>query len=157
MVQPAGGGVPVHPGAAAVAQDRAGVAVADGAVDGAGDGWWQRDEDDLAAFAEDAQDAVAVFLAEVVDVGAGGFEDPQAEQAEQARPGRSRWGWSRCGRRRACASNCRWVSPSVGDSAGTLGRRTCSAGECVEDGVDDAGAVEPGDDGDAPADTVEGL
>ena len=28
------------------------------------------------------------------------------------------------------ASNCRWVSPRVGDSAGTLGRRTYSAGEC---------------------------
>ena len=27
------------------------------------------------------------------------------------------------------ASNCRWVNPSVGDSAGTDGRRTCSAGE----------------------------
>ena len=28
------------------------------------------------------------------------------------------------------ASNCRWVKPSVGESAGTAGRRTCSAGEC---------------------------
>jgi hypothetical protein len=28
------------------------------------------------------------------------------------------------------ASNCRWVNPRVGDSAGTAGRRTCSAGEC---------------------------
>ena len=28
------------------------------------------------------------------------------------------------------ASNCRCVSPSVGDSGGTLGRRTYSAGEC---------------------------
>ena len=28
------------------------------------------------------------------------------------------------------ASNCRWVNPKVGDSAGTEGRRTCSAGEC---------------------------
>jgi hypothetical protein len=28
------------------------------------------------------------------------------------------------------ASNCRWVNPRVGDSAGTVGRRTCSAGEC---------------------------
>jgi hypothetical protein len=30
------------------------------------------------------------------------------------------------------ASNCRWVNPSVGDSAGTAGRRTCSAGECCK-------------------------
>ena len=28
------------------------------------------------------------------------------------------------------ALNCRWVKPRVGDSAGTAGRRTCSAGEC---------------------------
>jgi hypothetical protein len=28
------------------------------------------------------------------------------------------------------ASNCRWVGPGVGDSAGTFGRRTYSAGEC---------------------------
>jgi hypothetical protein len=28
------------------------------------------------------------------------------------------------------ASNCRWVNPRVGDSVGTEGRRTCSAGEC---------------------------
>jgi hypothetical protein len=28
------------------------------------------------------------------------------------------------------ASNCRRVNPRVGDSAGTAGRRTCSAGEC---------------------------
>jgi hypothetical protein len=28
------------------------------------------------------------------------------------------------------ASNCRWVNPRVGDSEGTEGRRTCSAGEC---------------------------
>ena len=27
------------------------------------------------------------------------------------------------------ASNCKWVKPKVGDSAGTVGRRTCSAGE----------------------------
>ena len=27
------------------------------------------------------------------------------------------------------ASNCRWVKPRVGDSAGTAGRRTRSAGE----------------------------
>ena len=28
------------------------------------------------------------------------------------------------------ASNCRWVKPRVGDSAGTDGQRTCWAGEC---------------------------
>jgi hypothetical protein len=29
------------------------------------------------------------------------------------------------------ASNCRWLSPSVGDRVVTGGRRTCSAGECA--------------------------
>jgi hypothetical protein len=28
-------------------------------------------------------------------------------------------------------SNCRWVNPRVGESAGTAGRRTYSAGECA--------------------------
>jgi hypothetical protein len=45
-------------------------------VDGPADRWWQRDQDDLGAFAGDAQDAVAVFLAEVGDVGGSGLEDP---------------------------------------------------------------------------------
>jgi co-chaperonin GroES (HSP10) len=35
----------------------------------------------------DFEDAVSVFLAEVGDVGAGGFEDPQAEQAQQCDQG----------------------------------------------------------------------
>jgi len=29
-----------------------------------------------------AQDAVAAFLAQIIDAGAGGFEDPQAEQTQ---------------------------------------------------------------------------
>ncbi len=32
--------------------------------------------------------------------------------------------------RKGRASKCRWLSPSVGESAETRGRRTCSAGEC---------------------------
>ena len=39
------------------------------------------------------------------------------------------------------ASNCRWVNPRVGDSAGTTGRRTCSAGECSRNAVKNAGPV----------------
>src|SRR5262249_44298804 len=37
-------------------------------------------------------------------------------------------GWSSRGRRPSRASKWRWVSPRVGDSAGTVGRRTDSAG-----------------------------
>src|ERR1019366_815608 len=85
--QPAGGGVAVHAGAAAVEQDGAAGASADCAVDGPADGWWQRDEYDLGAFAAHAQHPVAVFFAEVGDVGPGGFEDPQAEQPEHGHQG----------------------------------------------------------------------
>jgi hypothetical protein len=74
--------VAVHPGAAAVEQDRPAGPGADGSVDGSPDRWWQQDQDDLGAFAAYAQHPVAVFFAEVGDVRAGGFEDPQAQQAE---------------------------------------------------------------------------
>jgi hypothetical protein len=51
-------------------------AVADRLVKSSSDRGWQRDEDGLAAFAEDPDDAVAVLFSEVGDVQAGGFEDP---------------------------------------------------------------------------------
>jgi hypothetical protein len=62
VAQAAGGGVPVHPLAAGVEQDRSGGPVADGRVDRAADRWRQRDEDGLVALAQDAQDAVTVLL-----------------------------------------------------------------------------------------------
>lgn len=77
--EPAGGGVAVHAGAAAVLQDRPAGTVADGALDRARDGRWHRHEHDLVAFADDPQHPVAVFFAEVGDVQAGGFGDPQPE------------------------------------------------------------------------------
>jgi hypothetical protein len=71
---------------------------------------------------------VTVFLTEVGDVGAGGFEDPQAEQPEHGDEGEVvRLADSRLAV--SMASNCRCVKPRVGDSGGTAGRRTCSAGE----------------------------
>jgi hypothetical protein len=79
---PAGGGVPVHPGAAATEQDRPAGTGADGAVDRPPDGGWQRDKDDFGALAADPQHPVAVLIAEVADVGSGGLEDAQSEQAE---------------------------------------------------------------------------
>ena len=54
-------------------------AAADGLVDGPADGRRQWKQDDLGAFAAHAQHPVAVFFAEVGDVGPGGFEDTQAE------------------------------------------------------------------------------
>jgi hypothetical protein len=64
----AGGGVPVHPGAGADPQQRAGDAVAGELVDGAGDRGRQWHEGAGAAFAVDEHDPVAVFHAQVADV-----------------------------------------------------------------------------------------
>ena len=44
------------------------------------------------------------------------------------------------------ASSCRWVSPRVGDSAGTRGSADVLGRGVVEQAVDDGGAVEAGDD-----------
>jgi hypothetical protein len=98
-------------------------------VDGPADRGRQRDQDHLGAFAAYAQHPVAVFLAEIADVRAGCLEDPQAEQAEHGYQ-REVIRVRRLAAAVSSASNCRWVNPRVGDSAGTAGRRTCSAGEC---------------------------
>jgi hypothetical protein len=124
----AGGGVPVHPGVAAVAQDRSAGAVGEGAVDGPAGRGRQRDQHDLAAFAAHAQDPVAVFLAEVGDVGAGGFEDPQAEQSEHGHQGEVMPAGGLAGGAEQ-GPELQAVNPRVGDSSGTAGRRTCSAGD----------------------------
>jgi hypothetical protein len=78
----AGGRAPVHPGTAAVEQDGAAHPARNGAVDGPAERGRQRDQDDLAALAAHAKDPVTVLLAQVADVGAGGLEDPQAQQPE---------------------------------------------------------------------------
>jgi hypothetical protein len=80
--QAPGGGVAVHPGAAAVEQDRPALPCAGRPVDRPAYRWWQWDQDHLGAFAAHAQHPVTVLLADVGDVGPGGFEDPQAEQSE---------------------------------------------------------------------------
>jgi hypothetical protein len=89
--QAAGGGVAVHSGAAGVEQDWPAGPGADCLVDGPADRWGQRDQDHLGAFAAHAQHPVAVFFAEVGDVGPGGFEDPQAEQPEHGHQGEGVW------------------------------------------------------------------
>lgn len=72
----------VHPCGAAVEQDRAAVTACDGAVDGSADRGRQGHLNDLAAFAADPQDPVAVFVTEITDIRAGGFEDPKSQQTE---------------------------------------------------------------------------
>jgi hypothetical protein len=73
-----GSGVPVHPGAAAVEQGRSAYAGSDRLVDGPADCGRQPDQDDLGALAAHAQHPLAVLLAEIGDVRAGGLEDLQA-------------------------------------------------------------------------------
>jgi hypothetical protein len=127
--QPSGGGVAVHSGASGVEQDRPDQSAVHGPVDGSPYGWRQRHEDDSGALADYPQHPVSVFLAKVGHVGAGSFEDPQSEQAEHRDQGEvDRLADSRAAV--SIASNCRCVSPRVGDSAGTVGRRTYAAGEC---------------------------
>ena len=82
MLELAGRGVPVHAPAVCVPQDRTDIAVVDRAVQRPCHRWRQWDEDDIAALAPDAEDAVSVFLAEVGDVRAAGFEDPESEEAD---------------------------------------------------------------------------
>ena len=50
--------------------------------DDSADGGWQRDQNDFVTLALHAQDAVTVLLAEVVNVTAGGLEDPETKEAE---------------------------------------------------------------------------
>ena len=80
--QPPGGGVPVHAGSAAVEQDRPAYPGARGAVDGPPDSRGRRDQDNLRSLAAHPQDPVAVFFTEITYIRAGGFEDPQAQEAE---------------------------------------------------------------------------
>ena len=59
--QAPGGGVAVHPGAAAVEEDRPAIPCAGRPVGRPAYSWWQWDQDHLGAFAAHAQHAVAVF------------------------------------------------------------------------------------------------
>ena len=129
IAQPAGGGGPVHPASAAVEQDRSGGPAAHRALDGPSDSGRQRHEHYLGALAADPQYAVPMLLAEVGDVRAGCLEIRSPSRPSIATSAKSyRLADSRAAV--SIASNCRWVNPSVGDSGGTAGRRTCSTGEC---------------------------
>src|SRR4051794_1196146 len=58
-----------------------------GSVDGSGHCRRKRCQDDLVALAVDAEHAMAVDLAELLDVGAGGFKDAQPEEPEHGDQG----------------------------------------------------------------------
>lgn len=81
--QPPRCSVPIPPCSPAVEQQWAYRPLLRRAVDSPADRGRQRDQDDVAPVAEHPQDPVAVLLAEIVDIGADGLEDPQAEQSEQ--------------------------------------------------------------------------
>jgi hypothetical protein len=61
----AAGGVAIHPGAAAVEQDRPAGSGTGRLVDGPPHGWWERDENHLGAFAAYTQHPVTVLLAQI--------------------------------------------------------------------------------------------
>jgi hypothetical protein len=90
--EPPGGRMPVHPRAVAVEQDRPEVTAVHGTVDRPACRRGQRNQDDLAAFPADPQDPVAMLLAKVTDVRAGGLEDPQAQQPQHGHQGESHCG-----------------------------------------------------------------
>jgi hypothetical protein len=116
--------------------------VSDGTVDRAADRGRQRDQDDFGALAADSEDAMAVFLAVAGNVGARGFEDPQAEEAEHRDEGEV----VRAGRFASSGEHC--FELQVRESqGGRLGRHrwlTDVLGwRMLLDGVDDRGPVEP--------------
>jgi hypothetical protein len=87
--EPPGRGVPVHPCPTGVHQDRPRSPCADRPVDRPRHRRWQRHQHHLGALAHDPQDAVPVFLTQVGDVRAGGFEDPQPKQAQHRHSAKS--------------------------------------------------------------------
>jgi hypothetical protein len=123
------GTVSVHAPVAPVEQDWSRQPVADSLVEGATDSWRQGYQSLLAAFAVDKQDAVTMFLAEILDIGAAGFGDAESEQAEHRDQGEVE-PVGRLPGRGQDRFELQMGSPSTGDSFGTRGRRTYSAGEC---------------------------
>jgi hypothetical protein len=87
MTQSSPGAVEVHAAAASIEQDRADTSSSGGAVDGARDRGWERNQHVFVPLAAHQQDAVAVFLAQILDVRSGRLEDPQAKEAEQGNQG----------------------------------------------------------------------
>jgi hypothetical protein len=77
------GAVPVHPPSVRGHQYRPAGALADGQVDRPRGARRQRNRDDLAALAGDRERPVPALEAQVLDVGAGRFGDPQAVQGQQ--------------------------------------------------------------------------
>ena len=84
--QAPGGGVAVHPSAAAIEQDRPVDTDADRAVNGPPDGWRQLDQDDLGAFAAHPQHPVTMFFRSAMSAPVAS----KIRQAEQPKHGHQR-------------------------------------------------------------------
>lgn len=108
----------VHPVTGAAAQDGSAEALADGTVDRSGHSGWEWDQDDLVAFAVDAQDRWpwdsprASMLAPVASKIRRPRRPSIATSAKSLGLVESRLA-------QRIASNWRWFSPRVGDSGGT--------------------------------------
>ena len=110
-------------------EDPAAATTGEVVVEGADDGRCEGDARGLATFAGDLEDAVAVVVSVVADLGVEGFGDPQAAEGEQRDQGqRPRVCCAAYIRRRRSSSA---VSPTACDSSDTRGRRTEAAGEWV--------------------------
>ena len=116
---------------------------ADRPVDGPADRWRQRDPDDLGALAAYAQDPVAVLFAEVGDVRTGGFEDPQAEQAEHGHQGEV-VRVHRLPRGGEQGLELQVREPQGGRFGGHRRAAYVLGGRMRQDAIKDAGPVEPG-------------
>ena len=82
-----GGLVAVAALAVAAEEDRSGGAAGEVVVEGPDDGRGEGDAGGLAALAGDLEDAVAVVVAVVADLGVEGFGDPQPAEGEQGDQG----------------------------------------------------------------------
>ena len=76
--------MPIESGAVRSAEDGTFTAFTDREIDRRGGARRQRDSHDLPAFAQDPQRAMAAFEAELFDVGARRFGDPQPIECQQA-------------------------------------------------------------------------
>jgi hypothetical protein len=151
VAQPSGGGVPVHPSAPLVEQQRAASPLTRGTVDRSADGRWQRYKDDLAALAPDSEHSMAVLFAEVVDVRADGLEDPQPQKTKQAHQCEV----ERVGRHPGGGEHSLELKARQPEGGGF--RRDGRAADVVgwrvfQDAVDEAGPIEAGNHGQPPGD-----
>jgi len=136
--------VPVHPRVPGVEQDRPGGASVDRTVDRTADSRRQRHQNDPGALADNPQHPVAVFLAEISDIGAGRLEDAQPQQSQH------RYQSEVVAIRRLAASGQHGLELQVRQPEGRGLRRHGGPSDVLRRGmlqstVDDAGAIEAGD------------